>query len=135
MDTPIENRVAQTILQQPEEITIGNKIYKVAPPSVATIILASEIVSRLPQVHLNEDMVVEETLSIAKDCRELGDLMAVFILGAKRINDTIKRQETQKKRRLWGLFYTTETVTKTETAKEALSRELMEDVTPRDNNL
>lgn len=134
MEQNIETRVAQTILQQPEEMTIGGKTYKIAPPSVATLILASEVVSHLPQVHLDEDKVVEETLSIAKDCRKLGDLLAILILGAKHINDKVERRETQRKRHLWGLFHTTRTIIITETAKEALSRELLESITPRDLN-
>ena len=132
MEQTIETKVARTILQQPEEVCLGGKTYKIAPPSVATLILASEVVSRLPRIHLNEDKVVEETLSIAKDCRELGDLLAILILGAKHIDDKVERRETQKKRHLWGLFHTTRTVTVTETAKEALSRELLENATPRE---
>ena len=127
-----EARVAQTILQQPVEITIGAKTYSVAPPSVATLILASEVVSRMPQEHLNEEKVMEETLSIAKDCRELGELAAILILGAKHINDIEERREKRKKRHLWGLFHTTHTEVVVETAKERLSRELLEDLTPRE---
>ena len=134
MEQNIETKVARTILQQPEEMTIGDKTYKIAPPSVATLILASEVVSHLPQVHLDEEKIIEETLSIAKDCRELGDLLAILILGATHINDKVERRETQRKRHLWGLFHTTRTITITETAKEALSRELLENITPRDLN-
>lgn len=134
MEQNIETKVARTILQQQEEMTIGDKTYKIAPPSVATLILASEVVSHLPQVHLDEEKVIEKTLSIAKDCRELGDLLAILILGATHINDKVERRETQRKRHLWGLFHTTRTITITETAKEALSRELLENITPRDLN-
>ena len=134
MEQNIETKVARTILQQPEEMTIGDKTYNIAPPSVATLILASEVVSHLPQVHLDEEKIIEETLSIAKDCRELGDLLAILILGAKHINDKVERRETQRKRHLWGLFHTTRTITITETAKESLSRELLENITPRDLN-
>ena len=134
MEQNIETKVARTILQQPEEMNIGGKTYKIAPPSVATLILASEVVSHLPQVHLDEEKVIEETLSIAKDCRKLGDLLAILILGAKHINDKVERQETQKKRHLWGLFHTTRITTITETARDALSRELLENATPRDLN-
>lgn len=132
MDTNIETKVARTILQQPEEMTIGGKTYTIAPPSVATLILASEVVSHLPQVHLDEDKIVEETLWIAKDCRKLGDLMAILILGARHINDTVERREKRQKRLLWGLIRYTKEETIIETAKEALSRELLEEVTPRD---
>lgn len=132
MDTNIETRVAQTILQQPEKMVIGGKTYTIAPPSVATLILASEVVSHLPQVHLDEDKIVEETLWIAKDCRKLGDLMAILILGARHINDKVERREKRQKRLLWGLIRYTKEETIIETAKDALSRELLEEVTPRD---
>lgn len=129
-----EAKVTQTILQQPMDITIGTKTYNVAPPSVATLILASEIVSRLPHEHLNEEKVIQETLSIAKDCHELGNLAAVLILGAKHVNDLVERRKTRKKRHLWGLFHTHEETVVIETAKEQLSRELLEEATPRDLN-
>lgn len=132
MEKTIEEKVAQTILQQPEEMTIGGKTYTIAPPSVATLILVSGGVSRLPHLHLDEDKVIEETLSVAKDCQELGDIAATLILGAKHINDIVESRHTEKKRHMWGLFSTKHTVVKYETKKERLSRELLEDTTPRD---
>lgn len=128
----IESKAANTILQQPMEINVGARTYHVAPPSVATLILVSEAVSRLPQEELNEENVMEESLSIAKDCRVLGDLAATLILGAKHINDVEKRQEKRRKRHLWGLFHTSHTIEVRETAKERLSRELLEELTPRE---
>lgn len=128
----IEEQVAQTILQQPDEIQIGGKTYSIAPPSVATLILVSAGVSRLPHIRLNDNRVMEESLSIAKDCRELGDIAATLILGAKHINDKVESRHTAKKRHIWGLFSTTKIVTTTETKKEQLSRELLEEVTPRE---
>ena len=132
MDTTIETKVSQTILQQTEEIVIGDKTYNIAPPSVATLILASEVVSHLPQDKLNEDLIVEESLSIAKECREIGDLAAILILGAKHINDKTERREKRRRSFLWGLIHIDRSITITETAKEALSRELLENATPRD---
>ena len=113
MEKTIEEKVAQTILQQPEEMTIGGKTYTIAPPSVATLILVSGGVSRLPHLHLDEDKVIEETLSVAKDCQELGDIAATLILGAKHINDIVESRHTEKKRHLWGLFSTKHTVVTT----------------------
>lgn len=127
-----ETKTAKTILQEPEDVTIGGKTYTVAPPSIATLILVSEAVSLLPHEALDKDKVIEETLSIAKHCRELGDIAAILILGAKHIHDKTERQETQRKRHLWGLFHTTKTVTVVESAKDRLARELLEDTTPRD---
>ena len=60
MKQTIEDKVAKTILQQPEEIKVGDKTYKVAPPSVATLILISGAVSRLPHIHLNDEKIMEE---------------------------------------------------------------------------
>lgn len=125
-----EEKAAKTILQQTEEMEIGGKKYTIAPPSVATLILASEVVSHLPQEKLNDDQIIEETLSIAKDCREIGDLAAILILGAKHINDKVERREKRRRSLLWGLIHTERTETVTESAKEALSRELLENVTP-----
>ena len=86
----------------------------------------------MPQDKLDEDHIVEETLSIAKDCREIGDLAAILILGARHINDRVERREKRRRSLLWGLIRTERSVTITETAKEALSRELLENTTPRD---
>lgn len=130
MEKTIEQQVAQTVLQQPKEIKIGDKTYKVAPPSLATLILVSEAVSHLPHIKLDDKRVMQEVLSVAKDCRELGDIAAILIIGAKHVNDEVKRQQKTRKRLLWGLFSKTRTETIIETRKEALSRELLEDVTP-----
>lgn len=127
-----ETKTAKTILQEPEDVTIGGKTYTVAPPSVATLILVSEAISHLPHEALDKDKVIEETLSIAKDCRELGEIAAILILGAKHIKDTVESQQTRRKRHLWGLFHTTETVTVVESAKDRLAKELLEESTPRD---
>lgn len=132
MEKTTEEKVAQAILQQPEEITIGGKTYIIAPPSVATLILVSEGVSRLPHIHLDDSKIMEETLSVAKDCQELGNIAATLILGAKHINDMVESRQTEKKRHFGGLFHTKKTVVELETKKERLSRELLENTTPRD---
>lgn len=132
MKQTIEQKAAQTILQQPEEIKVGEKTYAVAPPSVATLILVSGAVSRLPHLKLDDERVLEETLSIAKDCGELGDIAATLILGAKHVNDIEERRQTQRKRHLWGIFHTKHTTVEYETKKERLKRELLEELTPRE---
>ena len=127
-----EQRVAQTILQQSEEITVGDKKYTIAPPSTATLILVSGAVSHLPHIEHDEKRIMEGTLLIAKDCVKLGEIAATLILGAKHINDIVESRHIERKRHLWGLFSTKQKVVKTETKKERLIRELMEELTPRD---
>lgn len=82
MNKTIEQTVAETILEQPFEVKVGEKSYQVASASTATLILVSEAISQLPHIALDTEMVVEETLSVAKDCRILGDIAAILILGA-----------------------------------------------------
>ena len=79
-----EQKVAKTVLQQPEEVIIGKKTFRVAQPSVATLILASEAISRLPKAKLDSEKIVEESLSIARDCKAIGDIIATFIIGANK---------------------------------------------------
>lgn len=86
----IEEKVAETILQKDIEVTVGGKKYKAAPASTATLILASEAVSRLPEINLDPEKVVEESLSVARECRPLGDIAAILILGAKNLTETVK---------------------------------------------
>ena len=110
MPENIETKVAQTILQQPEEITVGDKVYKAAPPSAATLILASEAVARMPKIQLNTERIVDEVLAIGKDCRPMGEIVAIMILGAKGLTETRKTVKTVEKRRFWGLIKEAEQV-------------------------
>lgn len=128
----IEQKVAETILQQADEITVGEKTYKTAPPSVATLILASEAVSRLPQLKLSAENVVEECLSVARDCRAIGEIIAIMILGAKHITEKKITPQTRCKRYLWGLIKRERTVNvETVVDKKAeLAQQLLEDTTP-----
>jgi hypothetical protein len=115
----IESRVADTILQSLKEIKIGNVTYEVAPPSAATIILASKYISQLPQIKLNKDNILNDTLFVAKDCGVLGDILAVLILGAKNLTE----KKTVVKTKLFGLIKEKEEVEidkKTELAKRIL---------------
>ena len=130
----IEQKAAQAILQQPEEITIGDKTFQFYPPSTATLILASEAISQLPRLKLNEEKLAEECLYAAKDCRKLGEIIAIFLLGAKHLKETIKTQQTQEKRLLYG-FIRYERTIDVETVidrKAELAQQLLEDLTPRE---
>ena len=122
----IEQRVGATLLQQPRQISIAGKTYSVAPPTIATLILASEAISLLPQEYLDEEHIVEETLRIAKDCRVLGDILAILILGAKGLSE----ERTTEERTFFGLRRR-RTVRKIDRKRE-LADELLETLAPRD---
>jgi hypothetical protein len=96
----IEQKTAETILQKVENIQIGDEVYVVAPPSIATLIIASEIVAEMPKgcVLKDDEEILKETLRTAKDFKRLGELLAVLILGAKGL--------TEEKKRFFGLIKT-----------------------------
>ena len=133
----MEQRVAETILQKEEEITVCGRTYRVAPPSTATLILASEAVSRLPKTKLDPQRVVEESLSVAKDCRALGDVAAILILGARHLTETRTVREKRERRYLWGLIrlHKNVEVEKTTDRKAELSKEILECCSPKALNL
>lgn len=134
METTIEQKVAREVLQQPEDIKVGDKTYKFYPPSTATLILASEAISQLPQVKLDETKLAEESLYAAKDCHKLGEIIAIFLLGAKHLTETIKAPQTKEKRLFWGLvrFKRTVEVEQVIDRKAELAEALLEDLTPRE---
>jgi hypothetical protein len=113
----LEQKTAETILQQPVEVEIGAKKYSVAPPSVATLILASAAVSKLPAVNLDTKNIATECLCIAKDCEALGEIVAILILGAKAL-----KPATGGKRLLSALR---------KDPKTALADEILENLSPK----
>jgi hypothetical protein len=138
MDT-LETKTADAVLQQPVEVEIGGKTYEVAPPSIATLILASAAVSKLPKISLDGENIASESLYIAKDCEALGEIVAILILGAKGITETVKAVETVEKRRFFGLVKKEEKVEKEERIekeeetdrKSILAKEILTELTPR----
>jgi len=80
----IEQKAANTILEKPQEVRIGKEKFQVAPPSVATLIAVSELVSTMPEIRPDVEEVFSEALRVAKDCAVLGDILAVLILGADK---------------------------------------------------
>ena len=122
MPKTIEQQVAEAVLQKPREVTINDRTFTVAPPSVATLILVSEAISLLPQVQLDKKRIVEEVLFVAKDCRVLGDIAATLILGSKGLTETV----TRRRKRFFGLF--SRTVTETIDRRAELSRWLLDEL-------
>jgi hypothetical protein len=82
-----EQKTAEAILQKPKDVVIGGVTYEVAPPSTATLILVSELVSQLPDIEINKDSdIISESLRIARHCKGLGEIAATMILGAKELS-------------------------------------------------
>lgn len=134
MPESIESRVSKTVLQQREEITVGDETIEVAPPSTATLILVSEETAKLPHIKLDSENIAGEVLYVAKDCRVLGDIVAILILGAKNLVEHKKILVKNEKRRLFGLIKEIheEETEITINHKAILAKKLLEDITPRE---
>lgn len=81
----LEKKVTDTILQRSSEnLEVEGNVYPIAPPTVATIILISELIAEMPEVDINADNILWEVLNKAKNCKAIGKIAATLILGAKR---------------------------------------------------
>jgi hypothetical protein len=83
----IEQKVASAILEKPiGKIEIDGRVYNIAPPSTATLILISEIISTLPIVEkVPKDQILYSVLHNAKYFKALGEMAAILILGANHL--------------------------------------------------
>ena len=54
----MEEKVAQTLLEEPTTVTIGGEAYKVAPPSIFTLVRASKYISKIPTDTINEGNIL-----------------------------------------------------------------------------
>lgn len=84
----IEQSVADTILGNPiGTVTIDGKDYRVAPPTTATLIMVSALISQLPEIDpaTPREKIIPTLMEAATDCEVLGKIAATLILGAKRI--------------------------------------------------
>lgn len=127
MNTTIEQQAAETILQSGKEVTIGNKAYHAAPPTLATLISVSNAITRLPHHKLNQDNIVAESLHYAKECRAIADILAILILGAKAYNEPRSKSSSNL---LNKLLHRKKQYTKGQT----LAREICDTLTPSQLN-
>ena len=97
----IEQAVAETILEKRQKINIGGKQYDIAPPSIATLILVSEAIARLPKQDFNPEKIVQESLNYAKHSRILAEIAAIIILGARQC---LGREKDRQEHSKWRLF-------------------------------
>lgn len=86
-NTTIEQSVADAILQHRSSIEIDGKAYEIASPTPATLILVSALISTLPRIEKNPKDILQEVLRTAKDYSIIGEIAAILILGAKRVEE------------------------------------------------
>lgn len=94
----IEKLVVDAVLERKTDVlTLDGHDYPIAPPTLATVILVSELAHRLPAVD-PDALLTNEVMRTAKDCRVLGDIAAALILGARRYEQGLKVRRTFPKR-------------------------------------
>lgn len=125
MKETIESKTADTILERKKEVVIGDQTYEVAPPTMATLILVSELVAQLPQTKMDPENILTETLRVAKDCAVLGDIIAVLILGEENINPETK---PARKHPWWDFLREPEAKTN---PREELSAKILKSLGPK----
>lgn len=84
MSKTIETKTAETILQTPNVFEICGRRFDVAPPTMATLIQVSKLMSQLPIKLEKTDNYIYGSLMIAKDCEIIGLTVATLILGVKK---------------------------------------------------
>ncbi|MBS9774942.1 MAG: hypothetical protein KGV59_07310 [Tenacibaculum sp.] len=94
----IEKKTAKAVLQEKEPITINGKTYKVAPPSIATLMLVSKEIAVLPKDKLNDEQLFQEVFKNVDFGENIARSLAIMVLGAKRVNKISKLKRLFKQK-------------------------------------
>lgn len=124
----IEQKVSETVLQKKHNVVIGGATYEVAPPSIATLILVSELVTRMPDYEPDREYILRDALVVAKDCKVLGEIVAVLVLGA----DGLIQERKETKTYLFGAIKKEKTVSFD--AKACISNTVLHQMSPKKVN-
>lgn len=94
-----EAKVADALLQTPFVVRLGGKEYEIAPPTVATLAMASREIAALPESATEaDDDLAFKALGSAKDCERYVRVIAIFIIGAKAVREA----ENDRRKGLFG---------------------------------
>ena len=85
----MEEKVAQTLLEEPTTVTIGGEAYKVAPPSIFTLVRASKYISKIPAKTIDENNIFGSIVDKAEDYENIAWAVAVILLG-NRFTETVR---------------------------------------------
>lgn len=92
MKAKIENMVADSINGNPIMIKFRGKDMEIPRPTLGTLIEASKYIAKLPEfdVKTEANAAVQQTLSIAKDCDKIPEILAILMLGKKDMRRAIR---------------------------------------------
>ena len=117
----MEEKVAQTLLEEPTTVTIGGEAYQVAPPSIFTLVRASKYISKIPTDTISEGNIFGSIIHNAEDYQNIAWAISVIVLG----ND-FTEVETYPK---WQFWKRKKSVTKGENLVKKLMKTPITEVT------
>ena len=117
----MEEKVAQTLLEEPTTVTIGGEAYKVAPPSIFTLVRASKYISKIPTDTISEGNIFGSIIHNAEDYENIAWAISVIVLG----ND-FTEVETYPK---WQFWKRKKSITKGENLVKKLMKTPITEVT------
>ena len=79
----MEEQVAQTLLEEPTTVTIGGEAYKVAPPSIFTLVRASKYISKIPTDTISEGNIFSSIIHNAEEYENIAWAISAILLGKK----------------------------------------------------
>lgn len=130
----LERQVVDTILQRKTtSLTIDGHTYEIPSPTPATLMMVSEETCNMPEINPKPKNILNETLRTAKDCKALGRIAAILVLGAKRIRENHKVETARFRRWSWCKFRFI-TTAKTESEIDYISNKILEEISPQTLN-
>ena len=126
----LEQQVVDTILQgKTTSLEIDGRTYEIPAPTPATIMLVSEETSKMPLINKETKSIFLETLRTARDCKAIGRIAVILVLGAKRIRENHQVVISETKKWSWRHFrFTNHQETMSEL--DFVAMRIMEDITP-----
>lgn len=80
----LEEKVAETLLQEVRSVKVDGKLYDVPDPTLGTLVMVSGVVSKMSVVG-SRDNVTMSALARSGDAPLVAEAIATIILGAKEI--------------------------------------------------
>lgn len=99
----VEDRSAEVLLQKPLELRVGDNVYKVAKPTLATLMEVSRYVAMLPKSEITDknDIVPYILSNASKYGRVLANIAAVLIVGIGNGVKVPQNENSKKIRWFW----------------------------------
>lgn len=87
----VEKSVVDVALGRPTKVVIRGEEYEVPPLTLETILLASEAVASYVQA-MDPKNYVSEVFRTAREYKNIGDLLAIMILGADNLIKVVEKK-------------------------------------------